>query len=39
MSSSINKNVLMLGINLESQLLSIKKFIKKKKEKNSNIIS
>ena len=38
MSSSINKNVLMLGINLESQLLSIKSFIKKKKRKKTVIL-
>ena len=38
MSSSINKNVLMLGINLESQLLSIKSFIKQKKRKKTVIL-
>ena len=38
MSSNINKNVLMLGINLESQLLSIKNFIKKEKRKKTVIL-
>ena len=37
-SSNINKNVLMLGINLESQLLSIKNFIKNKKRKKTIIL-
>ena len=37
MSSNINENVIMTGINLESQLLTIKKFIKKK-NKNKTII-
>ena len=35
--SSINKNILMMGINLESQLLAIKKFIKNEK-KNKTVI-
>ena len=38
MSSNINKNVLMLGINLESQLLSIKNFITKKKKGKTLIL-
>ena len=38
MSSSISKNVLMLGINLESQLLSIKNFIKKNKREKTVIL-
>ncbi len=38
MSSNINKNILMLGINLESQLLSIKNFIKKEKRKKTVIL-
>tara|TARA_Y100001958_G_C21239085_1_gene566291 strand:+ start:464 stop:1627 length:1164 start_codon:yes stop_codon:yes gene_type:complete len=38
MSSEINKNVLMLGINLESQLLSIKNFITKMKRKKTLIL-
>ena len=40
MDSNIKKNVIMMGINLESQLIAIKKFIKKKiKKKNNNFIS
>ena len=35
--SNINKNILMMGINLESQLIAIKKFIKKER-KNKTII-
>ena len=35
--SNISKNILMMGINLESQLLAIKKFIKKEK-KNKTVI-
>ena len=33
MNSSVEKNIIMMGINLESQLLAIKKFIEKKKRK------
>ena len=36
-SSDVNKNIIMLGINLESQLLSIKNFIEKRK-KNKTLI-
>ena len=36
--SSINKNILMMGINLESQLLAIKKFIKNEKKKKTVIL-
>ena len=36
MNSIVEKNVIMMGINLESQLLAIKKFIEKQeKEKDS----
>tara|TARA_Y100000813_G_scaffold181531_1_gene150638 strand:- start:1734 stop:2897 length:1164 start_codon:yes stop_codon:yes gene_type:complete len=38
MSSDINKNIIMLGINLESQLLSIKNFIEKKKRNKTLIL-
>ena len=37
MSSNINGNVIMMGVNLESQLLAIKKFIKKE-NKNKTVI-
>ena len=33
MNSIIEKNVIMMGINLESQLLAIKKFIEKQEKK------
>ena len=38
MDSNIKKNVIMMGINLESQLLSIKDFIKKEKRKKTVIL-
>ena len=38
MSSSIKDNVVMMGINLESQLLTIKKFIDKKKKEKTVIL-
>ena len=38
MNSDVNKNIIMLGINLESQLLSIKKFIEKKKRNKTLIL-
>ena len=38
MNSDINKNIIMLGINLESQLVSIKKFIEKKKRNKTLIL-
>ena len=38
MSSGENKNIIMLGINLESQLLSIKSFIEKKKRNKTLIL-
>ena len=38
MNSNINKNIIMLGINLESQLLSIKNFIETKKKKKTLIL-
>ena len=38
MDSNIKDNVVMLGINLESQLLAIKKFINKKKKKKTVIL-
>jgi len=38
MDSNIKDNVVMVGINLESQLLAIKKFINKKKKKKTVIL-
>ena len=38
MNSNINKNIIMLGINLESQLLSIRNFIETKKKKKTLIL-
>ena len=38
MDSNIKDNVVMIGINLESQLLAIKKFINKKKKKKKVIL-
>ena len=38
MNSIFEKNVIMMGINLESQLLAIKKFIEKQ-EKNKTVIN
>ncbi len=38
MNSVIEKNVVMMGINLESQLLAIKKFIKKENKKKTIIL-
>ena len=38
MDSNIRENVIMTGINLESQLLAIKKFIKKEKRKKTVIL-
>ena len=38
MDSNIKDNIVMLGINLESQLLAIKKFINKKKKKKTVIL-
>ena len=38
MNSDVNKNIIKLGINLESQLLSIKKFIEKKKRNKTLIL-
>ena len=38
MDSNIQDNVIMVGINLESQLLAIKKFINKKKKKKTVIL-
>ncbi len=38
MDANINDNVIMMGINLESQLLAIKKLIKKKKKKKTIIL-
>ncbi len=38
MNSDVNKNIIMLGINLESQLLSIKNFIEKKKRNKTLIL-
>ena len=38
MDSNIKNNVVMVGINLESQLLAIKKFINKKKKKKTVIL-
>ena len=38
MSSVIEKNVIMMGINLESQLLAIKKFIEKQEKKKTVIL-
>ena len=38
MDSSIEKNILMMGINLESQLIAIKKFIDKKRRKKTVIL-
>ncbi len=37
-NSNIDKNIIMLGINLESQLLSIRNFIEKKKKKKTLIL-
>ena len=38
MNSGIDKNIIMMGINLESQLLAIKKFINKQKRKKTIIL-
>ena len=38
MESNFDENIVMMGINLESQLLSIKKFIKNKKKKKTLIL-
>ena len=38
MDSIIDKNILMMGINLESQLIAIKKFIQKQKKKKTVIL-
>ena len=38
MDANINDNVIMMGVNLESQLLAIKKLIKKKKKKKTIIL-
>ena len=38
MNSSIEKNIMMMGINLESQLLAIKNFIEKKNKKKTIIL-
>ena len=38
MNSDIDKNIIMMGINLESQLLAIKKFINKEKRKKTIIL-
>tara|TARA_B100002051_G_C16626737_1_gene581132 strand:- start:314 stop:1117 length:804 start_codon:yes stop_codon:yes gene_type:complete len=38
MDSNIKNNVIMMGVNLESQLLSIKKFIKKENKKKTVIL-
>ena len=38
MNSSIEKNILMMGINLESQLLAIKNFIDKKNKKKTIVL-
>ena len=38
MNSSIEKNIMMMGINLESQLLAIKNFIDKKNKKKTIIL-
>ena len=38
MNSGIDKNIIMMGINLESQLLAIKKFINKEKRKKTIIL-
>ena len=38
MNSSIEKNIIMMGINLESQLLAIKNFIDKKNKKKTIIL-
>lgn len=38
MNSDIDKNIIMMGINLESQLLAIKKFINKQKRKKTVIL-
>ena len=38
MNSNINKNIIMLGINLESQLLSIRSFIETKKRNKTLIL-
>ena len=38
MDSNIKDNIIMVGINLESQLLAIKKFINKKKKKKTVIL-
>ena len=38
MSSVVEKNVIMMGINLESQLLAIKKFIEKQEKKKTVIL-
>ncbi len=38
MDSNIKDNVVMMGINLESQLLTIKKFINKKKKEKTVIL-
>ena len=38
MDANINENVIMMGVNLESQLLAIKKLIKKKKKKKTIIL-
>ena len=38
MDSNIKDNIVMVGINLESQLLAIKKFINKKKKKKTVIL-
>ena len=38
MNSSIEKNIVMMGINLESQLLAIKKFIDKQNKKKTIIL-
>ena len=38
MNSIIEKNVIMMGINLESQLLAIKKFIEKQEKKKTVIL-
>ena len=38
MNSDIKGNIIMMGINLESQLLTIKKFIEKEKKKKTVIL-
>ena len=38
MNHNINDNIIMMGVNLESQLLAIKKFLKKEKRKKTVIL-